>query len=353
MSHSLFDMRILAIDDQADNLLLIRQAMRQMGYKSVETETDPCKATARFEAEDFDLVLLDFNMPEMNGLDVLFNMADKAGRDCIPVIMLTAQGDRNTRHATLAAGAKDFISKPIDLMELKLRVGNLLETRSLHLQQRDQNRLLEEKVMQRTEALQSLQVELIRRLVNAAEYRDNETGIHVQRMSLYAQCIGRQLGLSEAQQALLLKASPMHDIGKIGISDSILLKPGKYTPEEFEVMQRHTRIGAKILEGSTFELIQAAHDIALHHHERWNGGGYPSGLRGDEIPLLARIVSVADVFDALTMIRPYKAAWSTEAAYHEIVSLSGSFFDPQVVEAFEAVFEDILQIRAAFAEQES
>lgn len=349
MNDSFFNMRVFVIDDQVDNLLLIQESMRQMGYTSVETETDPRIGLVRFNSEDFDLLLLDYNMPEMNGLDVLISLADKAAKECIPVIMLTAQDDKNTRHATLGAGAKDFISKPIDLIELKLRVGNLLENRLLHLQQRNQNRLLEEKVAQRTEALQALQLELIQRLANAAEYRDNDTGQHVQRMSLYAQCIGRQLGLSESQQSLLLKASPMHDIGKIGISDKILLKPGKFTCEEFVVMQHHTRIGAKILEGSTFELIQAAHDIALCHHERWNGEGYPRGLRGQEIPLLARIVSVADVFDALTMVRPYKAAWSIEAAYEEILSLSGSFFDPQVVDAFQAVFGEILQIREAFA----
>lgn len=353
MSKSVFDMRILAVDDQADNLLLIRQAMRQLGYQCLETETDARQAIARFEIEDFDLILLDYNMPGMNGLEVLSIIADRASRNGIPIIMLTAQGDRNTRHASLAAGAKDFISKPIDLKELKLRVGNLLENRSLHVLQRDQNRLLEEKVNQRTLALQALQAELVQRLANAAEYRDNETGVHLQRMSHYAQCLARRMGLSKAQQVLLLKASPMHDIGKIGISDSILLKPGKFTAEEFAVMQQHTLIGAKILEGSTFELIQAAHDIALCHHERWAGGGYPRGLVGDDIPLLARIVSVADVFDALTMKRPYKDAWSIEAAYNEIVSLSGTFFDPDVVSAFEAIFEEILQIRASFSDQES
>jgi putative two-component system response regulator len=260
------------------------------------------------------------------------------------------QEDRQTRHASLALGCKDFISKPIDLNELRLRIGNQLENRSLNLMMRDQNILLEEKVSQRTEALQSLQLELIQRLADAAEYRDNETGVHVKRMSHFSQCIGRFFGLDEEHQSLLLKASPMHDIGKIGISDSILLKPGKYTPEEFEVMKQHTWIGARILGGSRFELIQAARDIALCHHERWNGEGYPRGLSGEDIPLLARIVSIADVFDALTMVRPYKTAWTTEAAYNEITTMSGSYFDPQVVEAFKAAFEEILQIRAVFSE---
>ncbi|MEY4718234.1 MAG: hypothetical protein RL563_852 [Pseudomonadota bacterium] len=350
MSHEVFSMRILAIDDQADNLLLIRQALRKIGYQCIDTEVNPVHAIDRFKSESYDLVLLDYNMPDMNGLEVLCAISEIAERERIPIIMLTVQEDRQTRHASLALGCKDFISKPIDLNELRLRIGNQLENRSLNLMMRDQNILLEEKVSQRTEALQSLQLELIQRLADAAEYRDNETGVHVKRMSHFSQCIGRFFGLDEEHQSLLLKASPMHDIGKIGISDSILLKPGKYTPEEFEVMKQHTWIGARILGGSRFELIQAARDIALCHHERWNGEGYPRGLSGEDIPLLARIVSIADVFDALTMVRPYKTAWTTEAAYNEITTMSGSYFDPQVVEAFKAAFEEILQIRAVFSE---
>jgi putative two-component system response regulator len=339
--------RILAIDDEADNLLLIRQAMRQIGYTHCETESDPLRAVARFQAEDFDLVLLDYNMPFMSGLEVLIAIAEKSRREQIPVVMVTAQGDRDTRLQTLNAGAKDFLSKPLDLAELKVRVHNLLETRSLHLELRQQNLRLEETVSQRTEELHSTRLEVIRRLARAAEFRDNETGIHVQRMSLYAEAIARQMGLAAHELDLLLNASPMHDLGKIGISDVILLKPGKLTPEEFATMQEHTTIGASILQGHDSELLRAAHEIALYHHERWNGLGYPHGLIGEAIPLNARIAAVADVFDALTMVRPYKRAWSSDEARREVLSLSGTHFDPAVVVAFDACFQVILEIRAA------
>jgi putative two-component system response regulator len=339
--------RILAIDDEPDNLLLIRQALRQIGYTRCETETDPVRAVARFQAEDFDVVLLDYNMPVMSGLEVLSALSEKSRREQIPVMMVTAQGDRDTRLMTLNAGAKDFLSKPLDLAELSVRVHNLLETRSLHLELRRQNQRLEETVLKRTQELHSTRLEVIRRLARAAEFRDNETGIHVQRMSLYTEAIARQMGLAAHELDLLLNASPMHDLGKIGISDLILLKPGKLTPEEFATMQEHTSIGATILQGHDSELLRAAHEIALYHHERWDGAGYPHGLAGEAIPLYARIAAVADVFDALTMVRPYKWAWSTDDARREVVRLSGTHFDPAVVAAFDACFDAILEIRAA------
>jgi putative two-component system response regulator len=260
--------RILAIDDEPDNLLLIRQALRQIGYTRCETETDPVQAVARFQAEDFDLVLLDYNMPVMSGLEVLSAISNKAHGEQIPIIMVTAQEDRDTRLLTLNAGAKDFLAKPVDLAELTVRVRNLLETRGLHLELRQQNQWLEEIVCTRTKELHSTRLEIIRRLARAAEFRDNETGVHVQRMSLYAEAIGRQLGLVEWSLDLLLNACPMHDVGKIGISDTILLKPGKLTAEEFTTIKKHTTIGASILYGHDSLLLQAAHDIALHHHEK-------------------------------------------------------------------------------------
>ncbi|TAN51343.1 MAG: response regulator [Methylococcaceae bacterium] len=342
-----YQARILAIDDEPDNLLLIRQALRKLGFAHCVAMSDPVQAVACFHAEDFDMVLLDYNMPVMSGLAVLSMISPKAHREQIPIVMVTAQGDRDTRLLTLNAGAKDFLAKPIDTAELMVRVHNLLETRGLHLALRRQNQQLEDKVAQRTEELHSTRLEIIRRLARAAEFRDSDTGVHVQRMSLYAQAIGRRLGLAECELDLLLNACPMHDLGKIGISDTILLKPGKLTPEEFAVMQQHTLIGASILQGHDAELLRAAHDIALYHHERWNGAGYPHGLAGEAIPLPARIATVADVFDALTMKRPYKQPWSTEDARREIARLSGTHFDPAVVAAFEAVIEEILAIHAA------
>lgn len=339
--------RILVIDDEPDNLLLMRQALRQLGYARCETESDPARAVARFHAEAFDLVLLDYNMPGMSGLEVLLAMDEKSVRQQIPVVMVTAQGDRDTRLLTLNAGAKDFLTKPIDLAELSVRVHNLLETRNLHLQLRQHNQQLEVTVAQRTAELHSTRLEVIRRLARAAEFRDNETGVHVQRMSLYAEAVGRQLGLSAQALDLLLNACPMHDIGKIGISDLILLKPGKLTPEEYAVMQQHAAIGASILDGHDSPLLRTAHEIAMSHHERWDGSGYPNGLSETAIPMNARIAAVADVFDALTMVRPYKRAWTPEDAQREIVSQSGRHFDPDVVAAFQSCFDDILAIRAA------
>jgi putative two-component system response regulator len=338
--------RILVIDDEPDNLLLIRQALRQLGYTRCETETDPVRAVARFQSEDFDLVLLDYNMPAMSGLDVLSAIAERAHHEQIPVVMVTAQEDRDTRLLTLNAGAKDFLSKPVDLAELTVRVRNLLKTRGLHLELRQQNLWLEEVVCTRTKELHSTRLEIIRRLARAAEFRDNETGVHVQRMSLYAEAVGRRMGLVEWSLDLLLNACPMHDVGKIGISDTILLKPGKLTQEEFTTIKTHTTIGASILYGHDSPLLQAAHEIALHHHEKWDGTGYPHGLAGEAIPLLARIAAVADVFDALTMLRPYKQAWTTGDGRCEIAKLSGTHFDPLVAKAFDACFDEILEIRA-------
>jgi putative two-component system response regulator len=339
--------RILAIDDEPDNLLLMRQALRQIGYPECATETDPVRAVARFHAEDFDLVLLDYNMPGMSGLEVLSAIYEKSRREQIPVVMVTAQGDRDTRLITLNAGAKDFLAKPVDLAELTVRVHNLLETRQLHLQQRQYNQQLEATVAERTAELHSTRLEVIRRLARAAEFRDNETGVHVQRMSMYAEVIARQMGMAAADLDLLLNASPMHDLGKIGITDLILLKPGKLTEEEFYAMKTHTLIGASILAGHDAELLRTAHDIALYHHEKWNGSGYPHQLAGEDIPLFARIAAVADVFDALTMVRPYKQAWDPADARREIASLSGTHFDPAVATAFDACFDEILVIRSA------
>lgn len=336
--------RILAIDDNPINRMLLRTALGNLGYANCETEADPMVAVARIHAENFDLVLLDFNMPNMSGLDVLAAIGERIRRELIPVIMVTAQIDRATRLLTLSAGAKDFIPKPIDIDELRVRVSNLLETRSLHLELRDRNDQLESKVIERNRELHSTRLEVIRRLARAAEFRDNDTGLHVQRMSLLAATIGRRMGLGSREIDLLLNACPMHDIGKIGISDLILLKPGKLTAEELELMRQHTTIGADILQGDDSDLLRMAHDIALHHHERWDGAGYPHGLSGQAIPLMARIAAVADVFDALTMDRPYKRAWLPDAARAEIVKLAGSHFDPEVIAAFDAVFEEMVTV---------
>lgn len=337
---------ILAIDDEPTNLLLVQHALRRLGYPACVCEEDSRRGIERFRTEKYDLVLLDLNMPGMNGIEVLAEIGEEARRYSVPIIVLTAQGDRNTRLMLLNAGARDFLAKPLDIAELGVRIANLMEMRSLHLALRDRNDELEIRVAERTRELHATRLELIRRLSIAAEFRDSETGLHVRRMSLYAEAIGRAMGLSAHDCDLLLNASPMHDVGKIGVPDLILLKPGKLSEAEFEEMKRHTVIGARILSGHDSELLQAAHDIALHHHERWDGGGYPHGLAGNAIPPFARIAAVADVFDALTAIRPYKRAWSTDEAFAYILEQSGRQFDPEAARAFAACGETLLAIRA-------
>lgn len=337
--------RILAVDDHPDNLLLLRNGLRQLGYLNCETETSPVQAVVRFYDEDFDLVLLDYNMPIMNGLDVMEAIAEKAKREEIPVVVITAHSDRETRLKILKAGAKDFLSQPIDMVELSVRIQNLLATRNLHLQLRQHNEQLEQIVLRRTEELHSTRLDIIRRLVRATEFRDPKNAIHVQRMTLYSVAIARKMALGEFTLDLLQDACPLHDLGEIGVSDLILLKPGKLTAEEFARMQAHTTIGASVLAGHDSDLLSVACDIARHHHERWDGTGYPDGLAGEAIPLCARIAAVADVFEALTINRPYRPAWHPDDARREILSLSAVQFDPTVVTAFDACYDAILAIR--------
>jgi putative two-component system response regulator len=248
--------------------------------------------------------------------------------------MLTADVSAETKQQALAFGAKDFVTKPFELTEVRLRIKNLLETRFLHLQLQGQNQLLEIKVRERTRDLEEARIESLQRLSLAAEFRDDATGQHTQRVGRVSALLAQALGLPDELVQLVRLAAPLHDVGKIGIADAILLKPGKLDPDEFRVMTTHTTIGGHILSGSQSPLLQLAEQIALSHHECWDGGGYPLGLRGEDIPLAGRIVSVADVFDALTHRRPYKEAWPAGDAAAEIERQGRSKFDPRVVEAF-------------------
>jgi putative two-component system response regulator len=256
-----------------------------------------------------------------------------AGEDFLPILVLTADITPETKRRALTEGALDFLTKPFDAMEVLLRIKNLLQTRFLHLQMQGQNQLLDQKVRERTAELEATQLEILDRLALAAEYRDDDTGEHTKRVGETAAQIARELGWSEAEVELIRRAAPLHDLGKISISDSILLKPGKLTSEEFEQMKMHTTFGAKMLSGGRFPLLRLAEQIALTHHERWNGTGY-MGLQAETIPIAGRIVAVADVFDALTSERPYKRAWPIADAIAEIEKQSGKQFDPCVVDAF-------------------
>jgi putative two-component system response regulator len=250
------------------------------------------------------------------------------------VLVLTADVTQATRQRALTAGARDFLSKPFDPVEVRLRIGNLLETRRLQLDLLSQNRGLEENVRARTADLERARLELLERLALAAEYRDDNTQEHAQRVGRTVALLARVMGLPDADTEVLRRAAPLHDIGKIGIPDAVLLKRASLTDEEFNLMKTHTRIGAEILSGSEFAILNHAETIAGAHHERWDGRGYPSGRAGEEIPLAARLVAVADVFDALAHERPYKEAWAVPLAVEEIARLAGTHFDPDVAQAF-------------------
>ncbi len=350
---------ILIVDDEEVNVLLLQRLLEKGGYNRLTGTTDPGEAIRLYHEHKFDLVLLDLNMPKIDGFGVMEQIKPDAEEGYLPVLVLTALADRDTRLRALKAGAKDYLTKPFDNIELLNRIHNMLEVRLLHNQVRKQKDILEEKVRERTrelcekaEELLETRLEIIRRLGRAAEYRDNETGLHIIRMSKYSQLIGKAAGMSDSDAELVLNASPMHDIGKIGIPDSILLKPGKLDAEEWTIMQTHAAIGAEILSGHPSDLMEMARLIALTHHEKWDGSGYPAGLKGEQIPIEGRIVALADVFDALTSERPYKKAWSVEEALAEIDRISGTHFDPQLTQIFKQVLPEVLLIKEQYAEPE-
>jgi putative two-component system response regulator len=299
--------RILIVDDEQANVGVLSQILSRVGYTNLQTTTDPRLVLRLYQEFQPDLILLDLHMPDLDGFAVLEQLTPLIPQGTyLPVLTLTGDARPETRQRALAMGAKDFLTKPFDLTEVLLRIRNLLETRFLHLELQDQNQLLEGKVAERTDDLEMAQIEILDRLAGAAEFRDDDTGQHTRRVAVLAAVLGRRLGSDDTLVDLIRRAAPLHDLGKIGIPDGVLLKPGKLTEHEFELMKTHTTIGARILSGGKSSLIRMAEEIAWSHHERWDGTGYPRGLAGEAIPLAARLVSVADVFDALTRYtRPY------------------------------------------------
>lgn len=327
--------------------------MSRSGFENVEASDQPKRVLELFETFDPDLLILDLNMPDLDGFGVLNLLREKNPELLIqvPIVVLTGEGGRdNMRHA-LELGARDFLTKPCDPVELNIRVKGYLEIRHLHRRLQEENKELERRVRERTQDLEDSKYEVIQRLMSAAEYRDDDTGEHILRMSQYAELVALAYGLDEVTADRILWASPMHDIGKLGIPDAVLLKPGKLTAEEWTLMKTHCEIGADLLSGSKSETLQLAELIALTHHEKWDGSGYPKGLKGEEIPIAGRIVAIADVFDALTSERPYKRAWTAAEAVAEIKRTSGTHFDPDVVKAFLANLEGIEAIAKAFGNQ--
>ncbi len=283
-----------------------------------------------------DLILLDLHMPHVDGFAFLERIKPLIGEgDYLPILVLTADITQEAKKRALSLGAKDFLTKPFDTTEVLLRVRNLLETRALHLQQADENMRLEHKVRERTQDLEEARIEILARLARAAEFRDDITGKHTHRVGELAARLATGIGLPREEVEMIRLAAPLHDVGKIGISDNILLKPGPLTTDEFEVMKTHTTIGAEILSGSQVPLLILAREIAFTHHEQWDGRGYPPGLREHAIPLPGRIVAVADACDSMTNDRPYRKALPVQEALETLRRGAGGQWDNSVVEAFE------------------
>jgi len=341
---------ILLVDDEPANIKLLGRTLGTFGYQNIIATTDPRTVLDLFHQHPFDLIILDLNMPHLDGFEVMRQLQALGRDDLPPILILTAQHDQEHRVRALRGGAHDYVTKPFAVDELLARVRNLLQVQLYHKSMRGRNQWLEERVQERTRELYDTRLQIVRRLGRAAEFRDNETGLHVLRMSKMSVALGEACGMSSEECELLLNASPMHDIGKIGIPDQILLKPGKFEPQEWEIMKTHASIGADILSGDDSELLSMARVIALNHHEKWDGSGYPNGLAAEDIPLPGRVVALADVFDALTSVRPYKKAWSVDTAMEYVVANRGKHFDPRLVDLFRARLPDILEIKDTFAE---
>lgn len=336
------------VDDDERLRSVLEARLVAMGHE-VLVASDGLDALAVVERDDPDLILLDVMMPRLDGLSTVRMLKDSPSTSHIPVVMVTALAEVEDRVRALEGGADDFLTKPVDGTELRARVQSLLKVKRYNDHLRDYRRELEEAVEEKTRDLQSAlsrlelaTLDTIYRLARAAEFKDDDTGAHIERVSRYAHTLARRTGQSEVFNDMILWAMPMHDVGKIGIPDHILLKPGKLDPDEWRVMQTHAELGAALLSGSESELLRLAEIIARTHHERWDGTGYPNGLAGDTIPLVGRIAAVADVFDAICSKRPYKEAIPPEDAFGIIVSERGSHFDPWVVDTFVAARDEVM-----------
>jgi putative two-component system response regulator len=332
---TLTEMRLLIVDDNPANIELLEQVLAQSGYTDMHSTRDATSVADLCATLKPDLLLLDLHMPGLSGFDVMTGIRELLDPpQSMPVLVLTADSSREARHRALSLGARDFINKPIDATELLLRVGNLLRTRQLQQELESRNSRLDEAVRARTEELEQARLESLVVLATMAEYHDYATANHTQRVGLTASMIAQSMELPDPFVSTIKDAALLHDVGKVGISDRILLKAGQLTHDERMTMMSHVEIGGRILGQARSPVLRTAAEIARTHHERWDGRGYLCGLSGESIPLAGRITAVADVFDALTHERPYKAAWEPDRAAAEILSQAGQQFDPRVVDAF-------------------
>ena len=334
--------RILIVDDDIASSTLIQTVLQVGGYQNTKVLNDSRSILSTFIEFEPDLIVLDLLMPHLDGFQVL-NLLRRATLSStgVPIVVVSSIGESESRYQALRGGAIDVFPKPFEAREFLLRISNLLRLRMSYRQIQEERSTLENEIRVRTEELEDYQLELkqahlevIERLARAAEHRDDDTGQHTQRVGLACSMIADTMGLPDEKVEMILRSAPLHDVGKIGVPDAILLKPAPLTPVEFGIMQRHCLIGADLLSGGHSDLVRSAERIALCHHERWDGTGYPNSLSQDEICIEGRVIAVADVFDALTHERPYKEAWPLPKALKEIESQRGRHFDPDVVDAF-------------------
>jgi putative two-component system response regulator len=375
------DAQILIVDDLETNVQVVQRYLELEGYRNIHGLTDPMRVMRRVEDLRPDMVLLDIMMPEISGMALLQQIREQASSRHVPVIILTAADDLATKTRALDLGATDFLGKPIEPVELIPRIRNALLAKhyqdSLERQAAELERLVEQRteaLEQRTRELETSRLEVLHCLGRACEYRDNETGRHVVRVGRYVGLLGRAIGLDEETVAMFELAAPLHDVGKVGVPDAILLKPGKLTPEEYELVKRHsaygkqaldtlsgehwqivkthTRIGERVFGQCRSPILKMAATIALTHHERWDGTGYPLGLAGEDIPLAGRLTAVADVFDSLSCKRPYKPPLPMDQCLEIMGQERGKQFDPRLLDAFVRLRSQIVEVQIELAEAE-
>jgi two-component system response regulator RpfG len=338
---------VMVVDDQSTGRAILEQVVRSLDERvTVEGFARPVDAIVWATRHISDLVLVDYMMPDMDGIEFVKRLRALPGYEHVPIVMVTVHDDRKVRYAALDAGITDFLTKPLDARECLARCRNLLTLRRQQLALEDRRRLLEHMVEDATREVREREKETLLRLARAGEFRDEETGYHLIRMARYSRLIADAVGLERDEAESIELAAPLHDIGKIGIPDQILLKPGKLDEAEWQVMRRHPLIGHEILKGSASKYVRMGALIALGHHEKYDGTGYPNGLVADHIPLCARIVAVADVFDALTSPRPYKPAWPAERAFLYLAAQRGRHFDPRLADAFVSLRKEIMEIQS-------